>query len=153
MRSQYIKRPALSCQKEKRFGEGLVSAVKCSGLKVTPVTSVHSALVRMIYLDASNHRGSGDTVLPSSGSKEPEMANSTNGDHKVHSVRKPAPGCWHSRKKTPLGSKLRSRPSSFAIKFEARRGPVMILVGRSRGEVVDRGPSVGKILLPSGDIY
>lgn len=46
-----------------------------------------------------------------------------------------------------------SRPSSFAIQFQARRGPVMTLMGGLREEVVARGSSVGEISLPSGDIY
>lgn len=82
-------------------------AIKCSSLQVTHGTSVHRVLVRTAKLDASNHKGSGGKIISCSRNKENQkrLANSTNGDHKEHGVRKPAPGCQCSRKKFTLCSK------------------------------------------------
>lgn len=108
---------------------------------MTCVTSVHTVSVRTIKLYVSNQRGLGATILSSSGSNENQKCsgNSTKVTRgKGHEARKPAPGCQHSRKKTPhfVPSSETGPPSSFAIKFEARRGPVMILVGGSQEGVV-----------------
>lgn len=137
-RSHYIKHSGSSYQKEKRYREGLVSAIKCSSLKVTHVTSVHSPLVGTSHLAASNHRGPGSVILPCSRSAENQkcLANSTNDDHKVPGLGSQLRCAWLSRKKTTLCFRLRSSLSSFAIKYGAWTGSVMIPTGGSREETV-----------------
>lgn len=132
-----------------------MSAIKCSSLKVTHVTSVHSPLVRTSHLAASNHRGPGSAILPCSRRAENQqcLANSTNDDHKVPGLGSQLRCALFSRKKTTLCFRLRNSLSSFAIKYGAWKGPVMIPTGESREEMVALGSSAGEILLPSGDIY
>ena len=107
MRSHNIQYSKLLYSKERWFGEGLISAFKCSSLKVTWVTSVHSALVRNSHLDASSHRGPRkcNPVLLQKW-KEPEMLGKLHQWWPQSICDKEA----SSRKKTTLCFKLRNSP-------------------------------------------